>query len=245
MTALWIEFETRVPGEKPQVVRRDVYDAFGPAARAAGKLAEPKLVHAEIARSASLYQQTSVLLSGSVPSGPFLAHAAIANFLGNAPVLVKVLSESSGKKLSQSLADLGGAQRNPTAIWKLAGGRRAIPGLAAGIAIDRPNIFALHEGVGIDAAGMPMLRQSIDIVSNDTAARGADAFKARLTQGVLDTALEHEALNRPKASVNAVTLFAASIAQHIPWLKLASADDPNLAKLNLNADVKARIPAMI
>ena len=241
LTGLWLEFETRVPGEKPRIARRDIYDVIGPEVRQTGKFSKRPTFDdtARIARSAALYQQTSILLSTSVPSGAFLAHTAMANLLSNAALLIKVINESSGKTIKQSFADLAPVRRNPVAIWRLAGARRAIAGLALGVAIDRPNIFALHEGVGLDSQGMPDLRQTIDIIANETAARGNDAFKARLTQGVLDTALEREALNRPTTGINTVALFSASTAQHIPWVKLASADDPNMAKLALAPDVMA------
>ena len=115
---------------------------------------------------------------------------------------------------------------------------------ARGLVIDRPNVFAVHDGFGIDAAGRLVGRKQTDILANDVAVRGAagpEAFKARLSQGVLETALEREVLRRPAPGVNAAALFESAGTGRATWVKLASPDDPQLAALALGADTLARI----
>jgi hypothetical protein len=62
LTAAWIEFELREPGEPRRVVRRAVFDLIGPAARAAGAPAQLTLSDSlRLTRSLALMIRTEIL----------------------------------------------------------------------------------------------------------------------------------------------------------------------------------------
>jgi hypothetical protein len=245
LTAAWLDFEIRVPGRKPRIVRRDLFDAVGPAARAAHAAADVKINDAlRLKRASSFYREMNLLTVGFVPSAAYVQHLAMANLVSNGPTLVKALRESSGKPQKESLKDVSTIKRLPTAILGLAAARMAPVGAGAALAVDCPNIFALYEGFGVDAAGTVLARAEIDIVANEVAIRGANAanaFKSRLTQGILETGMERYAIGSTKDGVNTVTLFAASEGQKVGWVKLTSIDDPQFSRVRLSGDTLARI----
>jgi hypothetical protein len=247
LTGVWLEFEIRVPGEKPRTIRRDLFDAFGPAVRAAGNLAEPAPDQSmQLARSVRLNQSIDLLPIGFMPSTEFLMHVAFANFNQNAPLLIKVLREAAGGQatLGQSFKDLSNVKPLASSLYFLAGARRGPAKLAPAFAIDRPNLFAHYEGYGLGPNDTVTYRAAIDILDNTGTIRGlagGDAFKARLTRGVMETALERTAMHRETGGLNTATLLAASTAQRVDWVKLATPDDPNFSRLTLKGDVKERI----
>ena len=244
LTAVWLEFEIRAPGEPNQLVRRDLFDAFGPARRASGKPEGPAFDDAmRLSRSAALYRQITLLPIGCVPSPEFVAHVMMSNVIARAPVVARTLRQSGQKSLKQSLDDLGPMQPTLDPVLYLSAARRASSTAGADFAVDRLNLFAMHGAFAVDAGGL-VFRAVSDIVANHVAVRGLandDGFKARIAQGVLETALERRAIGRVEGGVNTVTLFSASQAQHVNWIKLASADDPKLSNLKLAPDSLERI----
>jgi hypothetical protein len=247
LTGVWLEFEIRVPGEKPQTIRRDLFDAFGPAVRASGHLTEPTFNQStQLSRSVRLNQSIALLPIGFMPSAEFLLHTGMANFAENAPLLVRVLRDSASGQatLAKSFNDLSNVKPLATPLYFLVGARRGPGKMTPAFAIDRPNLFAHYESFGIGANETITYRAGIDILDNTVALRGlagADAFKARVARGVMETALERTAMHRETGGFNTATLLAASSAQHIDWVKLAAPNDPNFSRLKLKADVQERI----
>ena len=104
--------------------------------------------------------------------------------------------------------------------------------------VDRPNIFALHEGYALNPAGRALKARIVtDIVANEAARRGqgVEAFALRLSQGVMETAKEppHNRIPYRAASIPSRCRFRP---QKIGWIKLTSPDEPSLAKIALSCD---------
>ncbi len=242
LTGVWLEIEIRVPGEKPQVYRRSLFDAFGPALRAAGNLAEPPVGDSfNLRRAVALYRQTAILPAGYLLSEPFVTHQTMEYLAETAPLLVNAVKQAPSK---QSLDSVASAKKLPGALLYLGSQRRGIEAFSQPIALGRPNVFLYTTGLAMGADGKIHSLIATDIVANEVEIRGlsgADQFKAAMTQGVLETALEPLVLQRATGERNTTRLFADSQTQHIQWVKLASADDPQLSQLKLNADTLARI----
>ena len=247
LTAVWLELEVRSPGRAPRVFRRDVYDLFGPGKRAAGSLAEPRLDEGRrLARSAALYRKTAILAAGCIPSEDFVFREGVRGVLQGGPKLLKALREAPKKSEKETVGELMSVRRLPAPLFSLAAARRGPPGLTGSIALDRPNLFALHVSFRVDPRGAVRSWAAIDIIANEVAFRGAagaEAFRRRLVQGILEAHLERAALGRRNAGANPSALFAASHGQGIEWIKIESAADPALSRVKLWPNAMARIRA--
>jgi hypothetical protein len=248
LTAVWLEYEIRSPGQPSRLIRRDLFDAQGPAARASKAGSMPGIDNAmRLRRAAQLYRRFDVMAVGFVPSPEFVQHLAMQNLIDNAPVLYKALKESAIKPLNQSLRDVARVKLLPAAALSIAASRRGSGAESSALAVDRPNLFVTSDGLSVAPGGELAAREEIDIVANEASARGAaapaDAFARRLAQGVRETVLERYAVGHPRESVNTTALFAASDAQKIAWRKLSTPDDPAISGLALSPDALARIKA--
>jgi hypothetical protein len=246
LTAAWIEIETRVPGQKPQVIRRDLFDLYGPAARAAGNLPEPVLdENQKLMRGIGLFQSIDFLTAGEILSANYVLHAQLDRLLGDGPAIVGLLRSAGQKPMAETFADIAGKGLLPAPLLALACARRGIDDSKSGVSVDRPNLFALHHSLTFTKSGRMLRRVAVDVIENGAAMRPAPevpSFAAKIRQGVMETQLEAAALG-PRARHNASLLFAASVSQDIRWVPLRSADDAALAQLKLSPNARARIAA--
>ena len=246
LTAAWVEFECRVPGEKSRVIRREYFDLYGPARRAAGKLTEPAIDETtNLMRGMGLFHTMDLLATGAVLTENFVTHEQLQRSLKNGPSAVAALRGAGRKPARESFSDVARKSPLPAPLYALAGGRRGAEE-SSGIAIDEPNLFALHHMVTFTAKGRMPGRTAVDIIFNSTAFRpgaGIDSFNAQVRQGVMETLMESKAMGSHRTDRNAAKLFSASAAQNIEWIKLRGAEDPGLARLKLSANARARIAA--
>jgi len=247
LTAVWIEFEVRVPGEAPRTIRRDLFDFFGPAKRDNKALGEANLDDtARLARSAALVRHIDLLPVGCVLPEAFALHLQLANIVETAPKAAGILRKASSVPLRESAEKLTQISPFPVALFSLASNREAPGGLNAPPIVDRPNLFALNQHVAVGSDGNLLGRQTVDIIANEATVRpssGADAFAARLKQGVLETHLETIAQLPRRGFANTAALFAASPGQKISWVTLRGPQDAALAQVKLDPDTRARITA--
>lgn len=244
LTAVWLEYEIRSPGRPPRTITRDLFDARGPAARLSNSGVPAFDDALRLKRAALLDRAFDVMAAGFVPSHPYIEHLVFRNVLANEPIMEKALRESQAKPPAAVMKDLSGLTALPGGLLALAAARRGPTGSGADFALDRPNIFAISNGLAVDSAGNPIARMAIDIVANEATLRGIaakDLFQRRLAQGVLETAMERYAIGHPDPSYNTTAIFAASASQKVDWVKLAGRDDPKLARLTLHPDALARI----
>lgn len=231
LTAEWIDYELRAPGEPPRKIRREVFDLIGPAARASG--AAPILTdETRAARALGVLAETEILVLPAQLSAAFAAHQMASALLANESVLTNL---ATGDKLSQNdlLERAKGLRPLPGVLHSLAVARREVA--ADSIFITRPNVVSRHVFFGLQTNGAAM-SGAIDIVASDVAASGPDPFAARIQQGVLDANLE-AMFAGPGATSTATDEFGAEAKAG--WTALRSPDE--LTAMSMTPDIRARV----
>src|SRR5207245_9026242 len=88
LTAEWLQYEIRVPGQTSQKFRRQVFDLLGPAQRSKGKVPMPTITREQqLHRGLSLMGQTDILPVVCHLTPQYVQHVAIQNLLVNGSVL--------------------------------------------------------------------------------------------------------------------------------------------------------------
>jgi hypothetical protein len=248
LTAEWIEYEVRVPGQAPTTVRRDVLDLVGPAARSRGSVAEPNAADSmRLRRAVALIAESDILPLVAQLSQDFVMHVAHTNLLGQRGKL-RELVKASGEGNPQRLVELtGGLSGSSGELYALALARETLSPVRDRVYIDRPNILSYHRRIRQNPSGAFVRSNGVDIVANHVAAdpdSGNDAFKARLTQGVVDTAAEALVVSGCggcRAIKNVSELSISAQAQGTPWVLIRSTDEPGWRELNLEEDARKRV----
>jgi len=242
LTATWIDYEIRVPGETPQKVRRAVFDLIGPSARAAGQIAAPRLDEtAALTRSLALMMETEILPLVSRIPGQFTTHLAAQGLLANRDLLTTMARGGIGNDFAQAQEVAKRLVPMPTPLYGLARARFEWNPAGDAIYINRPNVLTRHvffSPAPTESMGF-RLQLATDIVANDVGVdlRARDPIRLRIDQGVLDTNAEAILVSeRPNASNTAWAFDAPA-----DWITLRSADDPQLATLTLPSDARRRI----
>jgi hypothetical protein len=192
LTATWIEYEVQSPGEAPEKVRRAVFDALGPAARAKSPVPSPNLDEsARLRRSLAMMMSTDVLPSVCRLPSEFVTHLAAQGVLGNRAALKSVFMGEIPDDYGHAQELFSRLKPMPGPIYGLGVARFDWSPVASFVFVDRPNLLTRHtffEPVG----SRFVLRQATDIVTNDVGVTldAAHPFAVRLTQGVLDTNAE-------------------------------------------------------
>jgi hypothetical protein len=251
LSAVWIEYEVRVPGQQPQIARRTVFDLLGAAARAAhARLPQPLDTNRKLARGLALMMRTEILpIVSEIPSN-FVHYLVEANLVANKNVLsiaagddaveLKQTAASAGPESQQDMPErlLGAAAPPPSPLLALASARLQSGGTANPAFISHPNIVTRHRFFVPSNGGQVSAVEAVDIVANevevDLATR--EAFAIRLWQGVLDTNLEASASIWPSAG-NAGLAFAKAP----DWLTLNLAQRSRLGEISLPEEARRRI----
>jgi hypothetical protein len=244
-TAEWIEYEFRTPGAPPRKVRREIFDLIGPAARAAGKgkkVDEPNIDDAaKLRRSLAMLEKIDLLpLACQIP-GDFVEAIFTQGVLANRDFLIGATrAVAAGKPIPASPKPVP----LPSQLYNWAVARHTWSRRAADLYQDRPNLVTYRLRLGADAAGNLTFGHGFDIIANDLAARpGAEAFQARLEQGVLETNAEAflSAGPAPLFVKNTADLMHRSAAQNVPWIVVRNAKDPAWENVTVPPDVRTRI----
>jgi hypothetical protein len=249
LTGAWIEYETNTPGESsPKVIRRDIYDYYGPAKRAAGlSKSMPSLDEmAQMKRSAALYQGIDILPTGCILSQDYVTAQSISDLERMAPILSGALRQAAGGQTHDALKQFTTLEPLPIPLLSLATLRSGPDGIGANhLVIDHLNIFTQRQGLSLRDDGSFGAWKAIDIVANSMTveafggARTPNAIASAIQQGVLDTYMEAKLIGGPRGE-NVSAMYQASSANgDAPWVLLRKGDDPS--KLKLSPDSQARI----
>jgi hypothetical protein len=237
LTAVWIEYAIRIPGQAPQTLRRTVFDLLGPARRKRSNHAQFTVDEAQrLDRSLALMMRTEILPMSAELAPEFVAHLGAESLLANR-TLMRALSR-------------GGATLDPTQERKLADGAGpavsplyavALGRFLAGsthVFIDRPNVLTRHQYPARTSAGY-VLRDAVDIVANSIGIDPSepDAFSARVAQGVFDT--NTETLLHTGAGVVPNTADESEASRD--WISISPADHSSIQQLRVSEDVHDRI----
>jgi hypothetical protein len=240
LTAVWIEYEIRVPGAPAQKIRRAVFDLLGPAARGAQPSPLHLDQHATLSRSLALMMATEILPITCRFAPQYLVHLAAASLLANRELLAALTSG----ELSDDFAHVQAVSKRlaplPTPLYGLARARFDWSRSADDIFIDRPNILTRHVFFSAAAKGLK-LQDATDIVANEIGVypTARDPFAIRIEQGVLDTNAEAILLSDSPDAANPGWAFETSRA----WTAVSAANDSRLGAVAVSDDVRRQIAA--
>jgi len=243
LTAEWIDYEIRVPGQPVRKIRRQIFDLIGPAARLGTKVGAPEITEPRrLERGLTLLGETEILLLTSQLSPEFVQHLTTKNMLANRDALLGLLRLADSEDF-KGLTDLA-SKLEPISfqLHDLAVARREWGRFRGDVYMNRPNIISYHKYFRRNTEGKLLSRQGFDIVANDVAVRpGLESFLVRLEQGVLDTNSE-ALLMGPGINVeNTAEILAKGSGGSMEWLTIRSVRDQVLQGLSLPVDVRARI----
>jgi hypothetical protein len=236
LSAVWLEYEIRVPGEKPRTVRRTVFDLPGLAARAATPSAALALDQAQsLTRGLAMMMRTEILPVVCRIAPEFVTHLAAQSFTANKDLLRSVVGGEFSPKSAKTAQQVGNAAPTITPLLSLAVSRLESGVSADHVFVDRPNILTSHRSIVVTGNDIAV-QDAMDIVANEVGVDLAvpDAFAIRLEQGVLDT--NSEALLGP-ATGNVGEAFAVSR----DWLTVTPDQRSALDSLEFSADIRRRI----
>jgi hypothetical protein len=245
LTAQWIEFEIRSPGRKPAVVRREVFDLLGPAARAAG-VKTPLVVDSDqqLRRGLRLAGQNQILLQACELTPAYVLHQlARAETKDRAAWMELSRPDANPKATLARVLDRQFFRDETTPAFALfRSGAAVAPGATY---IDRPNVVQYCRWLEPKADGSLTARQQMDLAYTSTAADTAhavDAFQQRVRQGVADTLAEHLTLgDAASPGENTVAILEAAPASTMTVVRPGEA--AALAALKLPPDAAARAAA--
>jgi hypothetical protein len=236
LSAAWIEYEILGPDRPPQLVRRQLFDLVGPAARMSRGPVHLELdEERRLERSLALLRTTEIVPLGSAVAPEYLLHltarAALANhnFLrSSGPPAVNTASEAM-EAFAKTMVP------GPSQLYLLAA-IRMVADPDADVFLDQPNVLSRHAFLGL-RRGQIVRLEGTDIVANDVAAApdAADPVQARRRQGVRDTNAE-ALLYAGRPVVGSV---ADGFARSERWVAITSAQDALLARLP--ADIRQRM----
>jgi hypothetical protein len=259
LSAEWIEYEIRVPGEKPRKIRRQIFDLLGPAARAEGKgknnVSPPNFTDAQrLDRGLALLGQTEILPVVGQLSPDFVEHLAAENLLSNKTALLGMFRNADTADFKALTDQATKLTRLPVQLYSLALARVEWSRPRGAVYLDHLNILSFHTRPRQNAQLELMLFRGFDIVANDVAVRsgsGIDPFLIRLAQGVQDTNTEAllaaadcrraENIAACATPQNTAMLFAISRAQGNGWLTIQNIGDPTWQSIDLPRDVRSHI----
>ena len=253
LTAEWLEFVIRVPGKPERIVRREVFDLLGSAARATvantgAKVPLPKLdATAKAGRGLAMLGETHVLVTGATPSPEFIQFQSSQTWITNRKPLSKLFREcaANADKVTPVMTDAAGElQEFPAPLFYFAACRHAWSPRRDDVFLASPNVFCLHASPGLNAAGEVRLCRALDIAVNDVGVRdGAPGGSGacRMMQGVVDTNVEWAVLAGCGELQNTADAFARSAPED--WVLIRSTQDAAWGGLKLSTDDKARIEA--
>ena len=191
LSAVWLEYEIRVPGEAPRRIRRTVFDFVGPARRASRTRALHMDDDKRFARGLALMMRTELLPIASGLSPEFLQHLVNESVLGNRQLLRDAMRGAlpSDVLTQDSLLSHGAPFVSP--LYTLAVARLQWSRDAGKIYIDRPDLLTRHM-YSAPSGSMIEFRDATDIVANEIGVSldAGDARRVRLAEGVLETNAE-------------------------------------------------------
>ena len=200
ITAEWIEYEIRVPGEPAQRIRRPVFDLLGPVLRSTG--AEDFDANTNdrlITRSEALLSQTEILLQPCEITVEFVSHLSSASIVANQAALKELAGQRDAAKLREMASELFTKMHIWGPLPDVARWRSALSDRPIRWFVNRPNVLSFRVSPPVVNADRAVAQEVVDIASNSIGVRasaGSDSFSIRARQGVADTVAELVAIRK-------------------------------------------------
>jgi hypothetical protein len=243
LTAEWIEYHIRPAAGPERVIRREVFDLLGPAAR---KSTQPHTLNLNdsqrLDRAFALLAGTEVLVLPCRLSSEYVTDLGIDRVLANKTLLPDVFRQAAQMPPEKLAEKLRGMTPGLGPLYSLALARHDWNWNAAAddVYVSSPNILAHRQRVRVHPDGRMMACESFDIVANDVAVRSGaanNAFEARMAQGVADTNAEAFLL----AGCGRVENTAEAFADSRDWTVVKPGDSASLGALQVSDDTRARL----
>jgi len=242
VTAMWLEIEIFEMGTRVEHARRAIFDLRGPTARWTTE-APPSQLRDEDRRKrgVAFLGDTDLLIFGA-DATPEAAEWFLAGSLTAAVGSYAALTDTGDlDSLLERFSELRPVSMAPLG---LAVARTAWRDTSLHSFVDRINVFAYHRSVELTPDDDIVVSSAFDIIASHVGVNNssaADAFEARLSQGVLDANAE-ALLARSSDQTGAVAdLHGPARREGIAWIALLSQEDPERVRLSLPPEVLTRI----
>jgi hypothetical protein len=245
LTAEWIEYELRAPGEPLRTFRHEMFDLVGPAARASAVVRQPQVADAErLRRGLAMLAEVEILPQVADLSPEFIGDAACRAMLASRVAWVEALREDDTARRRDMIRALPppGGSIGPLHAYALA--RRLLSPVRRSVFIDSIDLVNLRIHAQADGAGrlqwgalMDVLADGVGVVSGAS----RPSFGIRLVQGVADTVAEYVALGGGVRVTNTTSIFAEALAQNLPHVLLRGTTDAAWRALEAPPDVRSRV----
>lgn len=239
LSAVWLEYVIRGPGETDQTIRRTVFDLVGPGARATSSpvrltLDQPR----QVERALALAQRTELLPIACRMPRDFVHHLVAENLIRNRNLLRTAVQNFRSVADDSLTKTLETAVPPVSPLYSLALARLDWAADEAFVYVDRPGLLSRHTRF-VRNGDRTVVRAATDIVANPIGVRLSvwDAFALRVAHGVFDTNLEavlHSGLDPTENTADA-------FAMPQPWVTVVPAGADPTAELELGEDVRQRI----
>jgi hypothetical protein len=245
LTAVWVDYEIRRPGSRPQKIRREFLDLLGPAERKSGtpRLSSPE-ESIRLTRGLALLGDIEIFLMNCDVRPEFTLQRVWSILLENQAAFIALASGGKEADDADRNAVIEALRQMPGAPCGLALGRFALSPARFERYLDSVNIFCtinkLEPGEDHQVRG----RSILDIVNNEIAVRpGAKTapFRVRLEQGVADTVVEGVSLEPGENTESAAGLFEAVDAKGNRLVLVRKVGDEGWQKTSFGEDERARM----
>jgi hypothetical protein len=249
VTAEWLEYTIYASGVPPKVVRRQIFDLLGPAARTARQPISSLTSAQRLTWRLAVAGQTDILILGSDLSPEYVTSVVTNGLLANRRRLMAIWRRGPDDFRVQNVARL--VPGPSSELYALALGRRGLEALSGTTYLAAPNILTYHRQLRETDQGDVTLLEAFDIVANDVTAAWDEpqSTAVRLRQGVLDTnaeALVTSALCAMSVAGvqcetpdNTSDAYAHSLAQGSQWRLIRR--EPELTGVSWPKDVWVRV----
>ncbi len=243
LTALWLEFEVRVPGSEPATLRRALFDAAGPAARAAGEGPEQSGEALRLARATALAGETQLGLHPAALHPAAVSASAANRLLAEQDAWLELYYAGAGADpaVIQGRQNAMAALVSPLESFAVLSAETERSPALAGLYQNALSVILFHRG--LDSELQPF--SAFDLVHRPVAALGdGSAVTHGVADGNLEALLQRSrggAATGEEARVNAVAeAFAADLASGRPWRLATTAAELDAFSPGLGADLRQR-----
>jgi hypothetical protein len=242
-TAEWIEYTIHAPGQTDRIIRRQIFDLLGPAARAKGVASEPKFPEdAKTDAGLEMLGEVDMLPLACQLSPEFAGHVLFSDMAAGNKAFADLLRRMTAAPGSGQSGKGEAYQPQPAQLYTMAVLRRQWNPRGRELYFDRINLLTYHFGMRLGPGNETRAWQAFDIVENQLGVRPQawdGAYAARLSQGILDTNLETMFVSAAGRRDNAADALAASSSDQ--WVAIRTADDSKLNGVDLPDNVREQI----
>jgi hypothetical protein len=196
LTAEWLDLVISSPGSAQQIIRCEVFDSLGPAARAAASIARPEWdeLH-RLGRAAALSALSDNLITGSRFSGDLLRHQINTRVVESKDALLAALADTAAPQNRQAI--MSAIMPHPLEAFSFA--RSFSMGAEDQTYIDRPNVVRLIAQWRVTPDGSLRKMAMADLACNSTSSLTSDpaaGYRACVRRGIADTVVESIAVGK-------------------------------------------------